>query len=334
MRQKKESGMEEKKIRENVEMTSLQKAWAVLFPCLLYYLAYSAAYIILQFVLSAAWNGLGEGAGQWLAAHTATISGVAGGACMVLGILLLMPMLRGELALRRRNAQVDGRESADSRRAVGGDETAVGWESEDRRQSACGRELIDSRKAMGGDEQVCGAGLTEMVKRIPATVLLAFSASLGLNILLTLTGFADASQTYQEVAGRQYGVAFGVGIILYGVISPLAEEVVFRGVVYNRLRRFYGPVIGAVVSGVFFGAFHGNLVQGVYGACMGILIAYVYERQGSFFFPVIFHAVANLAVYGTARLQTVQEAVFTPLGCGIALAAALAVCIYLHSITC
>lgn len=293
--------MEEKKIRENTEMTSLQKAWAVLFPCLLYYLAYSAAYIILQFVLSAAWNGLGEGAGQWLAAHTATISGVAGGACMVLGILPLMPMLRGELALRRGNAQVDGRESTDGQ------------------QSACGRELIDSRKAVGGDEQVCGAGLTEMVKRISATVLLAFSASLGLNILLTLTGFADASQTYQEVAGRQYGVAFGVGIILYGVISPLAEEVVFRGVIYNRLRRFYGPVIGAVVSGAFFGVFHGNLVQGVYGACMGILIAYVYERQGSFFFPVIFHAVANLAVYSIAHEQTVQTALFTPLGCVILL---------------
>ena len=210
-----------------------------------------------------------------MTAHAATVTGVVGGMCMLLGILPLMSMLRRELA--ERNAS-DGGKSEDNEK------------------------------------------LTGQVKNAVASILLALSASLGLNILLTLTGFADSSQTYQEVADRQYGVAFGIGLILYGLVSPLAEEVVFRGVIYNRLRRFYGPVIGVVVSAIFFGAFHGNLVQGVYGACMGILIAYVYERQGSFFFPVLFHAVANLAVYGIAHLQTVQEAIFTPWGCGILLA--------------
>ncbi len=271
--------MEEKKIQENTGMTSLQKAWAVLFPCLLYYLAYNAAYLIFMFVHSVLRERMGEGYRQWMMAHAATVTGVVGGMCMILGILPLTSMLRRELAER----------------------SALGA----KRQSANGREL------------------TKTVKSMAVTILLALSASLGLNILLTLTGFADSSQTYQEVADRQYGVAFGIGIVLYGLVSPLAEEVVFRGVIYNRLRRFYGPVIGAVVSGIFFGAFHGNLVQGVYGACMGILIAYVYERQGSFFFPVLFHAVANLAVYGIAHLQTVQEAIFSPWACGILLAAAV-----------
>lgn len=185
------------------------------------------------------------------------------------------------------------------------------------------RELAERNALAGSPRSADRRELTKRVKIVFATVLLAFSASLGLNILLTLTGFADSSQTYREVADRQYGVAFGIGIVLYGLVSPLAEEVVFRGVIYNRLRRFYGPVIGVVVSGIFFGAFHGNLVQGVYGTCMGILIAYVYERQGSFFFPVLFHAVANLTVYSIAHEQAVQEALFTPWGCGILLAVAV-----------
>ena len=268
--------MEDKKMWENTDMTSLQKAWAVLFPCLLYYLAYNAAYLICIFVRSVLQERVGEGYGQWMTAHAETLTGAVSGMCMLLGILPLTSMLRGELA---------------ERNALTG-----------RQQAADGREL------------------TKQVKNVFATVLLALSASLGLNILLTLTGFADSSQTYREVADRQYGVAFGIGIVLYGLVSPLAEEVVFRGVIYNRLRRFYGPVIGVVVSGVFFGAFHGNLVQGVYGTCMGILIAYVYEWQGSFFFPVLFHAMANLAVYSIAHEQAVQEALFTPWGCGILLA--------------
>ena len=278
--------MEDKKIRENTDMTSLQKAWAVLFPCLLYYLAYNAAYLIFIFVQSVLQERMGESYGQWMTAHAATVTGMVSGICMILGILPLMSMLRRELA--ERNALAGSLQSVD-------------------RQE-----------------------LTKQVKDISATILLAFSASLGLNIVLTLTGFADSSHTDQEVADRQYGVAFGIGIVLYGLVSPLAEEVVFRGVIYNRLRRFYGPIIGVVVSGIFFGAFHGNLVQGVYGACMGMLIAYVYERQGNFIFPVLFHATANLAVYGIAHLPAVQEAVFTPLGCGILLAVAVGCVIFVE----
>lgn len=274
--------MEEKKIQENTDMTSLQKAWAVLFPCLLYYLAYNAAYLIFVFVHNVLQERIGENYRQWMTRYEVTVTGVVGGMCMLLGILPLTSMLRRELA--ERNVS-DGVRSAN------------------------------------------GQKLTKLVKKISITILLAFSASLGLNALLTLTGFADSSQTYREVADRQYGVAFGIGIILYGLVSPLAEEVVFRGVIYNRLRRFYGPVIGVVVSGIFFGAFHGNLVQGVYGACMGMLIAYVYERQGSFFFPVLFHAVANLTVYSIAHLQAVQHVQFTPCGCGILLAVSVG-CIF------
>ena len=167
----------------------------------------------------------------------------------------------------------------------------------------------------------------EKVIILTQTVVFAVSVSLGLNVLLTLTGFAESSAAYREVADYQYGVSFGLGLILYGVVSPLAEEVVFRGIIYNRLRRFFGPFFGIVVSALFFGIFHGNLVQGVYGTIMGIFMAYVYERQDSFFRPVLFHAAANLAVYTVAHLQGVQTALLTPWGCVILLAVAV-VCVF------
>lgn len=153
------------------------------------------------------------------------------------------------------------------------------------------------------------------VMELTITVILAFSVSLGLNAFLTLTGFVESSQTYQRVADHQYGVVFGIGLLLYGLVSPLAEEILFRGVIYNRMRRNFGPFVGIVASGIFFGIFHGNLVQGVYGTVMGILIAYMYERSGKFFTPFLFHAVANLSVYTTAHLQGIQKVLFTPAGC-------------------
>ncbi len=177
-------------------------------------------------------------------------------------------------------------------------------------------------------------GHKELYGRFAAAVLsmtaaLAAASSIGLNILLSLTGLVQNSAGYQRVAQNQYGVTFGVGLFLYTVISPLAEEVVFRGVLYNRLRRhFCGsgglPVSGAVfVSGVMFGIYHGNLVQGIYGCCMGILITWLYERTHDFRIPCLFHGAANCVVYLTAQNAALQEKLFTVPWCVLLLVVAV-----------
>lgn len=267
--------MEAKNVKGGMDgQNSLQKAWEVLFPYLLYYLAYSAAYIILTFLQEALMKSQDEVYRSFMTKQAATVAGVMGGLGMMFGILPILPMLKKELRLRRDMSN-----------------------QEKNRQN--------------------------LAKDILFTVIVAFASSLGLNILLTLTGFADSAQTYREVADSQYGVAFVVGLILYGLISPLAEEVVFRGVIFNRMRRLYGPVLAIVASALFFGAFHGNMVQGVYGGCMGILMAYLYERSGRFAVPFYFHMAANLAVYITAYAESLQEMLFTPVGCVILLAVAV-----------
>lgn len=280
--------------------SSFRKTWEVLFPYLLYYLTYNAAYLILAFVFQ---NVIQRGgaSGQFVTDHAVNVSGLLGGLCMLIGILPLVPMLREELRRRQETADAAG-EIATAAGAAGRAEAAVGTDAANELT-----DMVDGRPRRVGSMAVF-------------TVVLACCVSLGLNALLTMTGFVDGSQTYQEVADRQYGVAFALGLILYGIISPLAEEVVFRGVIYNRLRRLFHPTIGIIVSGILFGAFHGNLVQAVYGACLGMLMAYLYERSGNFCIPILFHAAANLAVYITARMEGVQERLFSPGGCAVLLA--------------
>lgn len=269
--------MTEKRVRNGGDGSSIfQKVWEVLFPFLLYYLAFNAAYLILAFLYQTTVNRIGGAYGQFMKANEVTISGLTGGVCSLIGILPLLPMLKKELQVR-------------------------------------------AEKKTGKTGTVSVGTRIFILTRI---VVFAVSISLGLNVLLTLTGFAETSAAYSQVADRQYGVSFGIGLILYGMVSPLAEEALFRGVIYNRLRRFLGAFAGIAVSALFFGLFHGNLVQGVYGTVMGILLACVYERQGSFFAPILFHAAANLAVYTAAYLPEVQAVLFTPAGCAVLLAAA------------
>lgn len=185
-------------------------------------------------------------------------------------------------------------------------------------------ELLDREKKGAAEErgrQSAAAGIT---------LLLAVTSSLGLNILLSLSGLIENAESYQEVAESQYGVPVLLGVILYGVISPLAEEILFRGILFNRLRREFSLGVSILLSALLFGFYHGNYVQGIYGTLLGMLMAYLYAADGHFRTPMLFHSAANLTVYLLAQEKGIHEQLFClPVGVGL-LAITAAGVIFVH----
>ncbi len=120
---------------------------------------------------------------------------------------------------------------------------------------------------------------------------------LGLNLLLELSGAVDKSAAYQAVVADQYSAAFLLGLIVYGVVSPIAEELLFRGIIHNYMRRFVNVKLALLISSALFGIYHMNFVQGMYGFLMGCLIAYAYEYFGDFRLAAAVHVFANALVY-------------------------------------
>lgn len=159
------------------------------------------------------------------------------------------------------------------------------------------------------------------INRIPVsillTVVLAVTSSITINILFVWLHILDMSKSYSQVSENQYSVMFLFGLFLYGVVSPLAEEVVFRGIVYNRMKKYFSVKVSIAASACFFGIYHANLVQGIYGLLMGVLIAYVYEKFDSFFYAFLFHAAANIAVYTVTSYENLYRIVMTPYACVI-----------------
>lgn len=127
--------------------------------------------------------------------------------------------------------------------------------------------------------------------------ILAVAMALGTNILFSLLHITELSKSFADVAGQQFMVPIWQGLLLFGVVSPLAEEIVFRGVIFNRLKKYFPVWIAILTSAVLFGGYHGNLVQGIYGFLLGIVIAWLYEVAGKFRIPVMFHAFANISVF-------------------------------------
>lgn len=125
----------------------------------------------------------------------------------------------------------------------------------------------------------------------------AFLVAVGVNILFYQLGITGSSESFGKVQEAQFGVQLVTGLFLFGVISPIVEEAVFRGIIYNRLKRSFSVPVALVISALLFGFYHGNAVQAVYGTILGFLIAYIYEMFRSFRAPVVFHSVANISVF-------------------------------------
>lgn len=171
----------------------------------------------------------------------------------------------------------------------------------------------------------------DALSRTLSAVVLGVASSIFFNILFTITGITGMSATYTEVANRQFSFNIGLGILIYGLLAPFTEELVFRGIVYNRIRRNYGLIMGLIFSPLLFGAFHGNVVQMMYGFLMGLLITWVYERFGSFIYPCIIHMCANTIIY-TLSSTRLREYIFNIPTLLISLVITVVVVIYIGAL--
>lgn len=114
-------------------------------------------------------------------------------------------------------------------------------------------------------------------------------------------------------------LTFMLNMILVGV----AEELVFRGIIAQTLLERYGTARAGVwkaclVSGVLFGAAHlsnllgseafGVLMQCVFAASLGVMLAAIYFRTGNLWVTVFLHSAMDIAamliggLYGTTSV--------------------------------
>ena len=123
---------------------------------------------------------------------------------------------------------------------------------------------------------------------------ISIPVSIGLNNIVTLSNLAAYSEAYQEAAEALYAPSLPVQLVCLGLIIPIMEEYIFRGVIYKRMRRYATAKRAIISSAIFFGIYHGNSVQMIYGALCGLLLAYLYEKFGSLKAPIFAHMLMNI----------------------------------------
>ncbi|KAF0195505.1 MAG: CAAX amino terminal protease family [Bacillota bacterium] len=80
-----------------------------------------------------------------------------------------------------------------------------------------------------------------------------------------------------------------------GIIAPIVEEIIYRGLIHALLRKRYGAKPAIIYSSLFFGILHGFGFLTVFATLAGVGFALLYEKTGSLAPCIIAHGVGNLA---------------------------------------
>ena len=137
------------------------------------------------------------------------------------------------------------------------------------------------------------------------------AASMALNHLMIYSRLTDLLyDTYEDTAALLFQGNLILEIVVMGVLIPVVEELIFRGMAYRRMRWYLRPVQAMIMSAMYFGAVHGNWLQGIYAFIIGMLLAFAYERFHSILAPMLIHIGANtvsVIVSETDLLEFVYE---------------------------
>lgn len=146
-------------------------------------------------------------------------------------------------------------------------------------------------------------------KFIPVAAVAGLMLALGFNLLIgDICARVPALQRFLEDSTYNKDRPLFMLFLYAGILSPIAEELCFRYLMYGRMKKIYGVTIALITSSVFFGIYHMQLIQGIYAFIMGICMAIVYEWSESILVPIAFHMFANIAIVTSPYLpENVQK---------------------------
>ena len=82
-------------------------------------------------------------------------------------------------------------------------------------------------------------------------------------------------ESYTDTQQIIEGGGFLIQLLTAGIVAPIVEELIFRGLVYRRTKKMTGTIAAAILSAALFGVFHGNWVQAPYAFIIGIVAVFV-----------------------------------------------------------
>ncbi len=125
--------------------------------------------------------------------------------------------------------------------------------------------------------------------------LLTYLVNGVVGLVVEVDGGVEQQVVQDALAG---GTSLLLAVLVAVVIAPVAEELLFRGLLFPALRRWVGLWPAAVVSSLAFTIVHVEIVLSQPLALVGlftfgVLLAWTHHRFGNLLVPIVAHSLFN-----------------------------------------
>lgn len=141
----------------------------------------------------------------------------------------------------------------------------------------------NNRKAV-----LLGTGATLLV--VPTTWILQILSSWVLEWLRLHPKAQETVQILQGTEGLLNHIATGIATI---IIAPVAEEILFRGIMYPAIKRMGYPRIAFWATALVFATIHHNLQTFVPLVFLAVVLICLYEYTGNLLACIVTHSLFN-----------------------------------------
>jgi len=166
-----------------------------------------------------------------------------------------------------------------------------------------GAALIFALSDAGGRlrEALRRLGLRGFALRIIGIAVVGWLAYVALAALASPLLQPEQQDITREIGGDDQDVLnLVIGGFLIVIVAPISEELFFRGFMFAGLRSSMPIWPAAVISAIVWGSLHltgGNVGVAVQIAIFGVVLAWLYERSGTLWAPVVAHAINNTIAF-------------------------------------
>lgn len=120
-------------------------------------------------------------------------------------------------------------------------------------------------------------------------------------ILISMIPFPESMfDSLENSSGLLMGGSLAMQIINIAILTPIVEEIIFRGFIYTRLRKALSVLPSVLISGMIFGVVHGSIIGFLYASALGFFMAMLMERFDSIIPCMVCHIFFNGASLSTA----------------------------------
>lgn len=137
----------------------------------------------------------------------------------------------------------------------------------------------------------------------PSTLFMVFICGIFMQVYISialnniLPFFEKTMNNYINLLDTITGTDSVLSFIAVALLAPIAEELLFRGLIQKRLSNIMPVTVAIIIQAFLFGFYHLNIVQGIYAFLIGLAAGFLVHSYKTVKVSILLHIAINATSY-------------------------------------